>query len=251
MADEPSGYAKGVKGEIDQRPRRFYSDVSVAADGPDWRILLDARALRTPGGKPLALPTEQLAEAIAAEWRGQVERIDLYTMLLTRLAYGAIDRTPEAWASAADEAKRFAGTDLVCYLADRPAVLRDRQQAAWSPLREWAAEAHGVHLDTVAGIIPKPQPEASLRAIHEHATALDPFRKAGLAHAIPLFGSAVLGLAVERGRVSAAEAYELSRIDEAYQVEQWGEDAEAAKRTERGRMEAAALDRWFAALPPL
>ncbi len=251
MTDEPAGYAKGVKGEIDQRPRRFYTDVTVAPDGGKWRILLDGRALRTPGGQPLSLPTEQLAEAIAAEWRAQVDRIDLYTMLLTRLAYGAIDRTPEAWAAAADEAKHFAGTDLVSYLADRPAALRDRQQAAWSPLREWAGEAHGVNLDTVAGIIPKAQPEASLQAMHEHATSLDLFRKAGLAHAIPLFGSAVLGLAMERGRLTAAEAYELSRIDEAFQAEQWGEDAEAAKRTERGRAEAAALDRWFAALPPL
>lgn len=251
MADEPTGYAKGVKGEIDQRPRRFYTEVSIAADGDAWRILLDARALRTPGGKSLALPTEQLAEAIAAEWRGQVERIDLYTMFLTRLAYGAIDRTPEAWAGVADEAKRFAGTDLVSYLADRPTALRDRQQAAWSPLREWAGEAHGVHLEAVIGIIPKAQPQSSLQAMHQHASVLDPFRKAGFAHAIPLFGSAVLGLAVERGRLSAAEAYELSRIDEAFQAEHWGDDSEAVKRTERGRAEAAALDRWFAALPPL
>lgn len=241
-------YAKGVKGESDQRPRRFYTDVSIAAENGPWRILLDNRALRTAGGKPLAIPSQRLAEAIAAEWSAQGERIDLYNMHITRLAYGALDRTPEVWEAVASEATRFAGTDLVCYLADGPTILRDRQQAAWAPLREWASEAHGVVLEAVVGIIPKAQPEASLEVVRAHVASLDAFRKAGIAHAIPLFGSAVLGLAVERGRLSAAEAYELSRIDEAFQVERWGEDAEAVTRTERGRAEAAALDAWFAAL---
>lgn len=240
-------YAKGVKGEIDQRPKRFYTDVAVVQDGPDWRITIDNRALRTPSGKPLAVPSEALANLIAAEWRAQQERIDLHSMLITRLAYGALDRTDEAWAAAADEAARFAGTDLVCYLADAPEKLQQRQHAAWSPLREWAA-SHGVELEAVAGVMPREQPEASLAAMHAHAAALDRFRLAGLASAIPLFGSAVLGLAVERGRLTAVEAYELSRIDEAFQVEQWGEDAEAAARVALGRAQAAALDAWFAAL---
>jgi len=240
-------YAKGVKGEIDQRPKRFYTDVAVVQDGPDWRITLDNRAMRTPGGKPLAVPSEALAGLIAAEWRAQQERIDLYSMLITRLAYGALDRTEDAWTAAADEAARFAGTDLVCYLADAPAKLQQRQHAAWSPLREWAA-SHGVALEAVAGIMPRAQPEASLAAMRAHAVALDRFRLAGLASAIPLFGSAVLGLAVERGRLSAVEAYELSRIDEAFQIEQWGEDAEAAARAALGRAQAVALDAWFAAL---
>ncbi len=242
-------YAKGVKGEIDQRPRRFYTDVSITAESGVWRILLDSRVLRTAAGKPLGIPSERLAETIAAEWREQSKRIDLYTMHITRMAYGALDRTPEVWEAVADEAARFAGTDLVCYLADGPAVLRDRQQAAWAPLREWAAQAHGVALEAVVGIIPKSQPEASLEVMRAHVGSLDTFRRAGLAHAVPLFGSAVLGLAVERGRLTAVEAYEVSRIDEAFQVERWGEDVEAAKRTERGRAEAAALDTWFAALP--
>ena len=239
MADERTDYARGVKGEIDQRPKRFYTDVSIAAENGLWRILLDNRALRTAAGRPLVIPSERLAEVIAAEWRGQVERIDLYTMHITRMAYGALDRTPEVWEAIAAEAARFAGTDLVCYLADGPAILLDRQQAAWAPLREWAATAHGVALEAVVGIIPKAQPEASLEAVRAHVVSLDVFRRAGIAHAIPLFGSAVLGLAVERGRLSAVEAYELSRIDEAFQVERWGEDAEAVNshraRPRRGR----------------
>ncbi len=241
-------YAKGVKGEIDQRPRRFYKEVAIASDGGDWRVTLDGRAMRTPEGNPLALPTLALAEAIAAEWQAQEERIDLHSMLLTRLAYGAIDRSEEGWEQAAQEAARYAGTDLVCYLADRPAALRQRQEAAWGPLRMWAGEAHGVALEAVSGIIPRDQPQTSLEAMQAYAEGLDRFRLAALAHGVPLFGSAVLGLAVERGRLSGAEAFEISRIDEIYQNEQWGEDAEATRRTELGRREAVALDRWLAAL---
>ena len=97
--------------------------------------------------------------------------------------------------------------------------------------------------------MPRPQPPASIDAIRAHALGLDRYRLAGLAHGVALFGSAVLGLAVERGRVSATEAYELSRLDEAFQAEHWGEDAEAVRRTSSARAEARALDQWFAALP--
>lgn len=241
-------YAKGVKGEIDQRPKRFYTDVSIAPVQPGWTVLLDARALRSQAGRPFIVPTQQLAETIVAEWRAQGERIDLATMYNTRQTYGVLDRPDEAVAALAAQVARYAETDLVCYLAEGPAALRDRQEAAWAPLREWA-EGLGVALRPSVGIMPKTQPAASIDAIRAHAIGLDRFRLAGLAHGVALFGSAILGLAVERGRLTAAEAYELSRLDEAYQAEHWGEDAEAVRRTTGARAEARALDQWFAALP--
>jgi chaperone required for assembly of F1-ATPase len=241
-------YAKGVKGEIDQRPKRFYTDVSVAPVQPGWTVLLDARALRSQAGRPFILPTQDLAETIASELRSQVERIDLATMFNTRQAYGVLDRADDAVVALADQVARYAETDLVCYLAEGPAALRDRQEAAWAPLREWATSL-GVTLRPSVGIMPRPQPPASIDAIRAHALGLDRYRLAGLAHGVALFGSAVLGLAVERGRVSATEAYELSRLDEAFQAEHWGEDAEAVRRTSSARAEARALDQWFAALP--
>ncbi len=240
-------YAKGVKGEIDQRPKRFYADVSVTAVQPGWTVLLDARALRSPAGRPFIVPTKQLAETIAAEWRAQVERIDLATMFNTRQAYGVLDRPDDAVAALAAQVAQYAETDLVCYLAEGPAALRDRQEAAWAPLRGWAEEL-GVTLRPSVGVMPMAQPVDSIAAIRAHAVGLDRFRLAGLTHGVALLGSAILGLAVERGRLSAAEAYELSRIDEAYQASLWGEDAEAARRTEGARAEARALGQWFSAL---
>lgn len=247
MTDKPE-YAKGVKGEIDQRPKRFYKDVAIAADGNVWRMTLDGRALRTPNGNALILPTEALANVIADEWRAQRERIDIMSMFNTRLAHVAIDRAGQAPEEMAAEAARYAETDLVSHLAETPATLRDRQQAGWGPLRSWAAEEMGVRLKPVEGIIAQTQPEELLEAMRGHALSIDAYRLAGLVHAVALMGSAVLGLAIERGRISAADAYELSRIDEQYQIEHWGEDDEAILRTMRHREEARALDLWFGAL---
>src|SRR5690606_5901588 len=105
-----------------------------------------------------------------------------------------------------EQAVRYAGTDLVCYLADRPPELRVRQEQAWGPLRAWAADDHGVRLIAVSGIVPVEQPAEALEAMREHAVALDDFRLDALSSAIPMLGSAVLGLAVERGRMSMESA---------------------------------------------
>jgi chaperone required for assembly of F1-ATPase len=243
-----SEYAKGVKGEIDQRPKRFYTLVEHARGDEGWVVTLDGRALRTPGGHRLNLPNEALGLLVADEWRRQEERIDIAQMFNTRRAYGVADRPAEARDHMVAQAVRYAGTDLVCYLADRPPELRARQEQAWEPLRLWAAEKHGVKLATVSGIVPIEQPAESLDAMRAHAASLDNYRLDVLASAIPMLGSAVLGLGVERGRLSMEAALEISRVDEIFQAEQWGEDGEAAKRVENQRREARALDAWIAAL---
>lgn len=236
------------KGEIDTRPRRFYTDVAIAHEPGGWTVKLDSRLLRTPEKHPLLLPTEKLAGIIADEWRRQAERIDLLSMFNTRLANVAIDRAPQTRAELAAEVARYTQTDLVCHLADNPAALRARQEAAWAPLRAWAENELGVRLVAVEGIMPANQPKQSAEAARAHAAALDDWRLTALVHAIALLGSAILGLAVERRRITAAEAFEVSRIDETFQAEKWGEDAEAARFAHRVRAEARALDDWFDAL---
>ena len=236
------------KGEIDQRPRRFYTDVTVAPEGTGWGVKLDARPLRTPEKHLLVLPNEALANVIADEWRAQAERIDLLSMYNTRLANVVLDRAPLTRTELADEASRYTHTDLVCHLADNPAALRARQEAAWAPLRAWAEKEVGVRLIAVEGIMPAIQPKDSIEAARVHAASLDDWRLTAMVHGIAMLGSAILGLAVERGRLTAAEAFEISRIDETFQAEKWGQDAEAARAIARVRKEARALDAWFEAL---
>lgn len=229
-------------------PKRFYKQASVAEDGQGFAILLDGRAIKTPAKTALAVPTQALAEAIAAEWDAQGETLDLQNMTLTRLANVAIDRTPDTREELAEELSRYAGTDVTCYRAESPAELQTRQDAAWTPWREWAGKELGVVLVPVTGLMASPQPEASLQAVRAHAIALDDFRLTALTWGCSLLGSAVLALAVEQGVLTAEAALSASCVDEDWQIEQWGADEEAMAVRARRARDADALQLWFEAL---
>lgn len=230
-------------------PRRFYKRARAVSRNGRWAVELDERPLKTPAKTDLTLPSEALAGAVAAEWEEQGERIDPSTMPLTRLANVAIDRAPETREAMAEEVARYTETDLVCHLAEGPSELRERQERAWRPLRDWAGRSLDVMLLPVEGVIASPQPEASRHAALAHARSLDDFRLTGLAWACGLYGSAVLALAVEQGKLDAETAFEHSRIDEAWQIEQWGEDAEAMAALAARRRDARAIGALFAKLP--
>jgi len=239
--------ARGYKEPL-EFPRRFYKAVEVAPAEGGFAVRLDGRTPRSPGNRPLLLPTQALADLIAAEWDGQGEHILMATMPATRLAYTAIDRLGEAHADTAAEVARYAGADLTCYRAEGPGSLVERQARGWDPLLAWARDELGMALEAAEGIVHRSQPPRSLERAQALAEALDDFALAALAHATGLLGSAVLGFALQRGRLSGTEAFALSRLDEAFQEERWGTDAEATERTERLAAEAVMLERWFAAL---
>ncbi len=213
-----------------------------------WAVTLDGRTPKTPAHAPLTLPTEAAARLVAGEWAAQGEFLDPATMPATRLAATAIDRIGQAREAVADEIAAFAGSDLLCYLAEHPTALAIEQAREWTPWRDWAAAECGVALEPVEGVIHRAQDPAAIARVRELALALDDFGLAGLAMATPLLGSAVLGLALQRGALTGEGAFDLSRLDEAFQERQWGVDAEAAERTAARRAEAVLLERWFRAL---
>jgi len=229
-------------------PKRFYKDAAVTQTETGYSVELDGRAIKTPAKATLSLPSEALASAIADEWNGQGETLDLHGMTLTRLANVALDRTPETRAELAEELSRYAATDVTCYLADAPQALQARQEAAWRPIREWAGQELDVVLVPVVGLMASPQPEASLEQVRQHALALDDFNLTALAWACSLFGSALLAFAVQRGRLSGANALSASCVDEDWQIEQWGEDQEAKEARANRTRDADALHLWFEVL---
>jgi chaperone required for assembly of F1-ATPase len=229
-------------------PRRHYSSVALESAEGAFAVTLDGRVPRSPARRPLVLPTEALARLVADEWAAQGERVALPTMPATRLAHVALDAAPAAHADMAARVAEYAAHDLLCYFADAPAGLVARQQAAWTPLLAWAETELGLELATSASIAHVEQPPRTLEAVRRLAAALDDFTLTGLLAAAQLFGSAILALALQRGRLSGAEAFALSQLDETWQAEQWGEDAEAAARRASMAAEAEALQRWFAAL---
>jgi len=175
------------------------------------------------------LPTEKMAQAIAAEWAAQIDVIDPLSMPVTRSVNSAIDRVAPQKAEVADLLAAYAETDLLCHRADGPDRLRDQQADAWDPLLDWAEDEYDARLSPTHGILPVTQPEQALARLSETVHAIDPFRLTALHDLVSLSGSLILGLAVARGRLATAEAWRLSRIDETWQIEQWGEDEEAAE----------------------
>ncbi len=231
-------------------PRRFYKQVTVgtAGDEPRLNVLLDGKPVRTPKGAPLTAPTLALAQMLAAEWDAQATHIDMSTMAAVRLAFTAIDFIPDARTAVAAEVARYAGSDALCYFAEAPKALLERQVQQWVPVLEWVQTELGLHFLRAEGITYRDQPVETLLRAAKLAEEEGDFGLAALAHATSLFGSAVLAFALRRDQFSGEEALQLSRLDEAYQQEQWGVDEEAAERTANMLAEARMLERWFRAL---
>lgn len=224
------------------KPRRFYKTVSVEEVPGGFALLLDGRAVRTPGRCPLAAPTRPLAAAIAAEWAAQDEEIEPQTMPLTRFANGVLDHAEGAPEPLVAAVLDYARTDLLRHRAERPPELAGAQAEAWDPWLDWAEEVLGASLPAVTGVLPAETPAAALVALRARMEELDPWRLTALAQAVSLTGSAVLGFALLEGAITAGEAFAVSRVDEDFQAARWGQDAEAAARAESVMAELAACE---------
>lgn len=207
--------------------KRFWKSAEAVVEGDGWGVRLDGRPLRTPGKAPLVLPSEALALAIAGEWQSAAEKVDPRAMPLTGLANAAIDRVaPDRPAFAADLAK-YAQGDLACYRAEGPQTLAERQAHCWDRLLGWARRRYDVDFAVTAGIVHVDQPPATVERLAHEVAALDAFRLAGLSPLVTVGGSLVAALAVIQGAMTAAEAWDAVSIDERWQLEKWGADAEA------------------------
>jgi chaperone required for assembly of F1-ATPase len=214
--------------------KRFYKSVEVRVEPSGFAILLDGRPIKTPAGRALLAPTRALAEAIAAEWRGQGETILPDTMPLTKSLNTALDRMAPNRAAIIDDLVKYVGADLLCYRAEKPAELVRQQAAAWDPWLDWAAERYGVRLGVTSGVTHIAQSDDAVNRLRHAMVALDDNHLVALHTAVTITGSAILGLAFTARAVDADTAFAVAQVDDAYQGEQWGRDADAeAVRTRR------------------
>jgi chaperone required for assembly of F1-ATPase len=210
--------------------RRFYKEVSVDRSSDGFRILLDGKPVKTPGLKSLLLPTRALADAIAGELRAQGEEIMPGSMPMLRLANTVQDGVAHTREEVIAAILRFGEHDLLCYRATEPPALAARQDAAWTPMLDWAASRYGARLTVGAGFVHLPQSREALVMLRNAIAAHDNFTLAALHVMASITGSLVLALALTEGAIHPAQAFQMSRIDEDYQSELWGQDAEAAIR---------------------
>lgn len=214
--------------------KRFWDTAAAVAGAEGFTILLDGRPMHLPGGAFLRVRSQRLAEAIAGEWQAaggaQGGEMSFADTPLTRLAGTAQERVAPDPAPTVDAIARYGDNDLLCYRATHPPALAQRQAREWQPWLDWAALAYDAPLRVVSGIAPIRQHRDAVAALRRGVAALEPEVLAALGIAVPALGSLVLGLALAEGRLDAAAAHALGALDELFQAEQWGEDAEAAAR---------------------
>ena len=210
--------------------KRFYTQATAGEAGAEgFPVRLDDKPVRTPLRRLLAAPTQGLAEAIAAEWNAQEQEIDPGRMPLTRLANAVIDAVADAPGPVAAEVEKYLGSDLICYRADTPAGLIEKQGEAWDPVLAWADEALGARFVQVEGVMHAAQPGEAIAAARA-AVPADPWRLGAVSAITTLTGSALLALALAHGRLDAETAWAAAHVDEDWQMAQWGRDEVALAR---------------------
>ncbi len=209
------------------KAKRFWKAASVVEVEGSFAIELDGRGVKTPAKQAMHVPTHAMASAIAQEWDAQVEIINPNTMPVTKTANAAIDKVTVQHAEVAQLLAAYGDSDLLCYRADAPEELVARQNEHWNPILDWAEDALGARLEPRTGVIHAPQNPLDVEALSRRTHALDAFELAAFHDLVSLSGSLVLGFAATMDARPADELWTISRLDELWQEEQWGEDEEA------------------------
>ena len=222
--------------------KRFWTDSSVVEIDGGFGVALDGKLLKTPARVVLAVPSRTLAEAIAEEWSASGDTVDPRAMPMTGLANAAIDRGGEELVAGIT---RYSESDHLCYRAADPAPLVERQAEAWDPLLGWARRRYDVDFATCSGIIHVAQPPETIRKLSHEVAILDRFRLAALSPLVTIGGSLVAGLAVLEKVVAADAAWDAVSLDERWQLEKWGSDAEAEAALDAKRADFMAAARFL------
>ena len=209
------------------KQKRFWTAAATVARGDGFGVELDGRSVNTPNKTPLVVPTQSMADAIAAEWDAQSETIDPLSMPVTRSANSALDKVAPQQAEVVAMLAEYGGSDLLCYRAAGPVELIDKQAAAWDDMLDWAADEFGARMAVGTGVMHVAQPTGLLENLHAEVASFDHFALAGVHDLVAISGSLVLALGVTRGHIDAQSAWLKSRVDEHWQISQWGEDDEA------------------------
>ena len=207
--------------------KRFWKSAQAIQNDGSWGVELDGRPLRTPARKPLSVPTQRLAEDIAAEWNAAEDKIDRRAMPLTGLANAAIDRVAPDKKSFASGIAKYAEADLASYRAEGPQGLIDAQAEHWDELLAWGRRRFDVDFRTTNGLLHVEQPPATVERLAHAVNALDPYRLAGLSPLVTIGGSLLAALGVLEEVFTPEWAWEAVSVDDRWQLEQWGSDAEA------------------------
>ena len=217
--------------------KRFYKNVEVSSTDEGFLITLDKKALLSPGKSILVVPTKALADAIADEWGNQEINIIPSTMPLMTLTATAIDRVRPRPDDTIDEILNFLQTDLLCYRAEEPEALVLEQDQLWNPLLDWCEGLIGSAFNVTSGIMPVMQAPKLISSAQKILKSYNEFELLGLHQFTSIAGSAVIGLSLLEHQIELEAAWQAAFVDDYFQINNWGEDAEASLRIANRRRE--------------
>ncbi len=211
----------------DWKPKRFWTTSAVVEADGGYTVELDGRRVKTPAKAALILPTRAMAEAVAQEWDAQEKEVDPATMPFTRSANAAIDKVQQQHGEVADMLADYGDSDLLCYRATHPETLQKRQSDAWDSALDWAADTLNARLFPIVGVVHQPQAADALQRLRGRVHEQSAFQLAAFHDLVSLSGSLILGFAAAQNWRKPDEIWRISRLDELWQIEQWGHDDEA------------------------
>ena len=209
--------------------KRFYAEAGVAEVDGGFAITLDGKSIKTPSGRIVTVPVREIADAVAAEWAAQKERINPLTMPMTRFANSVVEAVVDRVELVRDDVAKYLQSDLLFYRAGHPEALVAREAKHWDPVLFWAAETFGAHFILAEGVVHVRQPDQAVDAARA-ALPENPWSVAATHVVTTLTGSALLALALVHGRLDADAVWAAAHVDEDFNAEQWGQDDEVLSR---------------------
>lgn len=231
------GYGRAQHLNKVELPRRFYKDVGVGSTPDGFAVTLDGRTPRTPGQKPVVVPQQALAEAMAVEWAAQGEYIDPRTMPVVRLTNSAVEAGEERHEALRAEVVKYAGTDLLLYRADSPRELVAEQERLWDPALVALARHFEIGFQPTIGIMHQTQPQPTLDRLARSLADTGLIEVVALNALTGITGSGLLAIALREGLLTTDEVWAAANVDEDHNVRLWGEVHEATERREKRRLE--------------
>ena len=223
--------------------KRFWKAAELTQVEGGWQVTLDGRPVKTRGGTAQIVPTPALGELLRAEWAEAPEEVQPAHFPLRDLADRVLDTLAADPEPVVARLLGFADGDTLCYRAEPDEPVARRQAQVWDPIVAGIESDLGIALGRTHGILHRPQSPESLAAIRARLESENAFVLGGLDVAASLAASLCIAFTGLREDADPQALWAAANLEEDFQAEQWGIDAEAkARRDEQEREFVRALD---------
>jgi len=186
-------------------------------------VVIDGRVLKTPARKSISLPSKALAMAVAAEWEWQrARRVMPFTMPMTTLVSTAVDQMPSIRGRTIEELLNHFLTDTACCRHEIDRKLLKKQNEVLNPIVHWMEQHVQKPVKMSHNVLEHGQDAETVEAVRRMLLKFNDWELSAVDMLANATKSLVIALAVEQGRLSPMEALHASRVEENFQMEEWG-----------------------------